>query len=955
MNAYEVFAYWNGLDIFNALNSVAAIMGGGDYLGLMKAVGIVGLLAAISYALLSQRGSSAASYFMGFVFIYSVMFVPKVSVIVNDLRAGTTYVVANVPLGLAAPYATISRIGNFLTQQYEARFTTLDDERFSKAGMVFGARVLETMAIQSFPDPTLKSDVLTFYKDCIVPELIEDGAKAKLLRNSTDMAETMKSMVNPGRGTVMSAFEYASSNAMSCQHVIPAMESYIQAQNLKQESLGKIGRVLHADKGVSLSSSVLIENTESDVTNMLTNLMAISDSAQQALAQSMWINGIHDADMSLRNGYGNAQSTSYAAAVTEQSSRQAAYTGKLWAEKALPLIRNIAEFVLIAAFPLVFIIMLVAGENALKVVKLYLTVLTSLALWAPFTAILNYLVISNGKQAILAMKATGGGITLENVNGLIDLALQQQSLAGQLFLAVPMVAYALVSAGAQAATAAVGGLTSSATGAAGQVSGQTALGNVGGGQVGWRNVNAFNTTTGQSNTAMSNKSGFVQMESGAGSMVLGGGAPGGGTFNGRTSQLGSYAASIESAVESGFSKKVDSSMSASRSSIASALESIKAATSSGFKSENATKAEKSLTAALATTDAKERARLASESAQYLSMAANEAATAQSKQQNLTLSAGGNISAGIPGVGSVSAGVTATDTDAYSKSNTAKLTKSGQESVTSTNQDASRTGTSEDKRLSSSSANSNSSASFAQSQLEKAKQFSQQGQAQAQQAEQASEQLSGSRSDRGGIKTDLSNQVVAALGGAAAAQQLYASDQQAFGAAVTSAAESIIASKSLGPGDSKQFSGVSGNAPVTTSTLNSAQDAVDAKVEGQLTGAPQSANATPTGMKNDSSVTGGSTPTPTPTGASGSGSSPLRNSPQGNPFTSSAGSTGEPSMPTSVANVSGSGVTTSSEVTQAAQSQSTSIAGSVNTKQNDVKSLVKMNDDSTRKARDNVLK
>ncbi len=61
------------------------------------------------------------------------------------------------------------------------------------------------------------------------------------------------------------------------------------------------------------------------------------------------------------------------------------------------------------------------------------------------------------------------------------------------------------------------------------------------------------------------------------------------------------------------------------------------------------------------------------------------------------------------------------------------------------------------------------------------------------------------------------------------------------------------------------------------------------------------------------------------------------------------------MPTSVANVSGSGVTTSSEVTQAAQSQSTSIAGSVNTKQNDVKSLVKMNDDSTRKARDNILK
>ena len=953
MNTYEVFAYWNGVDIFNALNAVAAVMGGGDYLGLMKAVGLVGLLAAVSFALLSQRGASAAQYFMGFIFIYGVMFVPKVNVIVNDLRAGTTHVVANVPIGLAAPYATISRIGNFLTQQYEARFTVLDDERFSKTGMVFGARVLETMALQGFPDPTLKSDIMTFYKDCIVPELIEDGTKAKLLKNSKEISVAMQSIVNPGRGTVMSAVQFAGSNAMSCANVIPAISSYLTTNNVAQESLEKVGRVLHADKGVSVTSAVLIASTESDVTNMLTNLMSISDSAQQALAQSMWINGIHDADMALRNGYGNSQMTSYAAAVTERSSRQAAYTGKMWAEKALPLIRNIAEFVLIAAFPLVFIIMLVAGENALKVIKLYLTVLTSLALWAPFTAILNSLVINNGKQAILAMKASGGGITLENVNGLIDLALQQQSLAGQLFLAVPMVAYAIVSAGAQAATSAIGGLTSSATGAAGQVSGQAALGNVGGGQVGWRNVNAFNTTTGQSNTAMSNKSGFAQFETGAGTMVMGGGAPGGGTFNGRTSQLGSYAASVESAVESGFSKRIDSSMSASRSSIASALESIRSAQGSGFRSENATKAEKSLTAALATTDAKERSRLAAEGAQYTSMAANDAATAQSKRQALQLSAGGSIGAGLPGIGSVSAGVTASDTDAYEKSDSARFSKTGQTSTNSTNQDSQRLGTSEESRMTSTATNSTSSGSFAQSQLDRAKQFSLQGQAQAQQADQASEQLSASRSDRGGIKTDLSNQIVAAVGGAVAAQQLYASDQQAFGQAVTQAAESIIASRSIGPGESTQFSGLSngtnGLPVVTTDAINSAQAAVESRVSSELTGAPQTANATPAAMRRDPDVTGGGPPV-VQSRSSQSGS-PLASQSGGNPFTSSSG----PAMPESVGNVSGQGVTRASEMHNTANSRSSDIENGVRTNQETTREQVVSNETAANKERERVLK
>lgn len=928
MNAYEVFAYWNGLEIFNALNSVAAIMGGGDYLGLMKAVGIVGLLAAISFALLSQRGSAAGSYFMGFVFIYSVMFVPKVTVIVNDMRAATVYTVANVPLGLAAPYATISRIGNFLTQQYESRFTTLDDERFSKTGMVFGARVLETMAIQGFPDPTLKSDVTTFYKDCIVPELIEDGTKAKLLKNSKDIAVTMQSIVNPGRGTVMGAVQFAGSSAMSCSNVIPAINTHLTTSNVTQESLEKIGRTVHGDQGVSASSAVLIAATESDVTNMLTNLMAISDSAQQSLAQSMWLNGIHDADMALRNGYGNSQSTSYATAVTEQTSRQSAYTGKLWAEKALPLIRNIAEFVLIAAFPLVFIIMLVAGENALKVVKLYLTVLTSLALWAPFTAILNYLVISNGKQAILAMKATGGGITLENVNGLIDLALQQQSLAGQLFIAVPMVAYALVSAGAQAATAAVGGLTSSATGAAGQVSGQTALGNVGGGQVGWRNVNAFNTTTGQSNTAMSDKSGFVQMESGAGSMVLGGGAPGGGTFNGRTSQLGSYAASIESAVESGFSKKIDASMSASKSSIASALESIKSATSSGFKSENATKAEKSLTAALSTTDAKERSRLMAEGASYASAAATEAATSKQNQKTVRTSGGGSLSIGVPGA-SLKAGTEVSNADSKTESSGVRNTASGQTVQNASNSNGDKTTVSQSSNLSSSASNSSSQSNFAQAQLEKATQLSQQGQAQAQQAQQASEQLSGARTDRGGVKTDLSNQIVAALGGATAAQQLYASDQQAFGAAVNSAAESIISSKSLGPGASSHFSEISSNSPVTSNNLSSAQQEIQAKVASEISGAPEVANAIPTSS--------GTSP-----GQIDSGSSPL-NGAAGNPFRSSP-----PAMPSSVTSASGQGTVSATGAAANADQITSDIANTVSNGQAAVmRSVGRTTDDAVR--------
>jgi TraG-like protein, N-terminal region len=237
----------------------------------------------------------------------------------------------------------------------------------------------------------------------------------------------------------------------------------------------------------------------------------------------MMINGIHDADISLRSGYGNAAATSFAVATAEQSSRNAAYAGKLWAEKALPLARNTVEFILLAIFPIMFIFIIVAGEFVLRIFKIYAQILMSLALWAPLAAILNYMVTKNGRAEFASALSLNNsqGFTLDNVNGLIDLALTQQAMAGQLFLVIPIIAYALVSGGAYAATSAVSSLTGGAAGSIAGTSGQLAAGNIGGGQVAWRNTNALNTSTGQVNSAFTNRSGFSQLEGAAGSLYAG--------------------------------------------------------------------------------------------------------------------------------------------------------------------------------------------------------------------------------------------------------------------------------------------------------------------------------------------------------------------------------------------------------------------------------------------------
>ncbi len=44
MPTYEVFSYWNIHELQLVFNAVAAIVGGGDYLGLLRTLAIVGLI-----------------------------------------------------------------------------------------------------------------------------------------------------------------------------------------------------------------------------------------------------------------------------------------------------------------------------------------------------------------------------------------------------------------------------------------------------------------------------------------------------------------------------------------------------------------------------------------------------------------------------------------------------------------------------------------------------------------------------------------------------------------------------------------------------------------------------------------------------------------------------------------------------------------------------------------------
>ncbi|MDP3608042.1 MAG: conjugal transfer protein TraG N-terminal domain-containing protein, partial [Methylophilus sp.] len=140
---FEVFSYWNIRELELVFNAVAAIVGSGDYLGLLRTLALVGLL-AMAMAVLA--GFSQLPDFGRWVIMLALfnamLLVPKVNVVITD-RTGTqpSVTVANVPIGLAAFAHSISHIGDWLTRSFETTFSLPADIQFRTNGTLFGHRV----------------------------------------------------------------------------------------------------------------------------------------------------------------------------------------------------------------------------------------------------------------------------------------------------------------------------------------------------------------------------------------------------------------------------------------------------------------------------------------------------------------------------------------------------------------------------------------------------------------------------------------------------------------------------------------------------------------------------------------------------------------------------------------------------------------------------------------------
>jgi len=550
-----IYAYWDAQQIKYVLDAVAMLTSMSDYTGLLKVFALFGLFVAIATTFVKARGEDAAMYMLMLAIWYVGLFLPKKDVVVVDVAgASGTYTVANVPLGLAVFASAESHIGYWLTKASETVFALPGDINFEKTGFMFGSRAIKDRMNARFYDPNLVSSLANLTKDCIYPELNNDAVFFNQIMASGDIWTDLGPQMNPGRLVQVYDNSSATYKIVGCDQAWTYLNAQIDP-HVSNDMLPRLGRMLNPTASSAAVATALVVAQLPAVDSFI---FGMSKTAEEGIKQAAMINLIADSTIFVPQMIGDTTSVQVAlsTAIASASANSSYRTMAKIAESSMPLIRNAIHIVILALFPIVMLLIVVAGSKGGVVLKTYVMALLWINLWAPVYAALNFF---TSWYATLGAKAAVGSmdpLSYATHQALTHSMISDQGVAGILTLSVPVIAYMLTNVSAASFTSVISGVMSPANSAAQSAGNQVGQGNTSVGNTQWGNVqmgnwSSNNRSADQWNTAPTNTHGAAtdtQRLAGGSAITSVGGAPGVLNRSGTVSNLGEVSGQVGTAV-----------------------------------------------------------------------------------------------------------------------------------------------------------------------------------------------------------------------------------------------------------------------------------------------------------------------------------------------------------------------------------------------------------------------
>lgn len=429
------FICYGGADIYQSVFSSLAMITGSSASSSL----IVCMVMAMTDA---NIGHILKWFFTAFI-IYGILWVPKVTVQVTD-RLNPAYVtpaVANVPLGVGATASLISRVGDRVIQLTELAFSDPADAKYSKNGVVFGAKLMSKIKDARPTNQIFAANLNYYMTNCAIYDINDQTVKAQDLATTKDTWSVLTANPHPMRMTE-SLDASGNLNMVSCAALVTIMNTGFDATS--DEALASITR--SADPSTTAANSLVKGSAVLD--SYLSIIGETQQNARRVMRNAITRNGLSDAIA--QSGQSGLLASLGEEMAHDQTKKTQGFLGAA-GETAIPVLKIVVECLFIGIFPVIFPLFLMP-KVGMKSAQMYLVGFFYLQLWGPMYVILHKIMMFYAYQKAFAATVSFGtpaGLNMMTINAVADANSDITALAGSMSLMIPVMA-GLVTRGAMA-------------------------------------------------------------------------------------------------------------------------------------------------------------------------------------------------------------------------------------------------------------------------------------------------------------------------------------------------------------------------------------------------------------------------------------------------------------------------------------------------------------------------
>jgi conjugal transfer mating pair stabilization protein TraG len=468
MNSFNIPGNWliytasDAKLLDKSFNSIAMIFGDGSY-SQMAVIGLTLSLFFVAIRYFMAMRFEAQHIFLSFI-VFTVMFTPKTTVLIQEVSTGAVYTVANVPVGVAIPSSIVTIMGRRLTEIYEQATATPTEAQLGN-GYLDSLNVLMHFRDIDVGSPgsqgytpgeyvDIKRSIKNYIESCVMvdidspnPSLTEEQIKM-----SADPWATMGSSNFINIDTI--TFLPGNTNPSGTQQQCAA--AYVAINGVLGTFTAKWGPYVNAVLGKVPNANTAALNTN----NALTSVGQAAVSGQTFMMNALMKNLYQEAstEYAAQNGVNTSAVVIKTEAVNSRNVLWAA-EGSVFDKYAKPFMAFIEMFVIIAAPIVGFLVTL--GPTGLSLAGKYMMLMAWTSLWPPVMAMCNMYIHSSVERQFTELTSTG--VDLSSINGMDHIfttAQQWIATGGMMAAATPVLSLFLVTGAIQSVMGIAGKMSS---------------------------------------------------------------------------------------------------------------------------------------------------------------------------------------------------------------------------------------------------------------------------------------------------------------------------------------------------------------------------------------------------------------------------------------------------------------------------------------------------------------